>query len=156
VTTSVVEKAIEIATTDSSNFVKWWVIKMVKIHTKPRKKILIVDDDDDTVYLIKSLLELYSYDIIEASTGKGGLLRAQKHHPDLIILDVMLPEMHGFSVCRIIKNDENLNHIKILILSAKLFDADKRKALDSGADAYMAKPFDPSELLAKVKELLSL
>ncbi len=126
---------------------------MVDVHTKPRK-ILIVDDDDDMVSLIKLVLEKYSYDTMRASTGEEALSIARKYNPDLIILDIMLPEMHGFSVCHIIKSDENLSYIKILMLSVKSFDADKRKALDSGADAYMTKPFNPNELIAKVEELL--
>ena len=127
---------------------------MVNVNTKLRK-ILIVDNDEYIIFFLKKLLEQYSYDIMRASTGEEGISIAREYHPDLIILDVMMSGMHGFSVCHIIKNDANLSQTKILMLSAKSFDADKRKALDAGADAYMTKPFDPNELVAKVEELLS-
>jgi len=127
---------------------------MVNVNTNPRK-ILIVDDDDYIVFFLKRVLEQYSYDIMRASTGEEGISIAREYHPDLIILDIMMSGMHGFSVCHIIKNDAKLNQTKILMLSAKSFDADKRKALDAGADAYMTKPFDLNELAAKVEELLS-
>jgi len=124
--------------------------------TRQAGKILIVDDDDDMVSLMKLVLEQYSYNIMQASTGEEALSIARNYNPDVIILDIMLPKMHGFSVCHIIKNDEELNHVKILMISAKSFDVDKRRALASGADAYMTKPFDLNELTDKVKELLSL
>jgi len=127
---------------------------MVNVNTKLRK-ILIVDNDEYIIFFLKKLLEQYSYDIMRASTGEEGISIARKYHPDLIILDIMMSGMHGFSVCHIIKNDEKLSQTKILMLSAKSFDADKRKALDAGADAYMTKPFDLNEVAAKVEELLS-
>jgi len=127
---------------------------MVNVNTKLRK-ILIVDNDEYIIFFLKKLLEQYSYDIMRASTEEEGISIARKYHPDLIILDIMMSGMHGFSVCHIIKNDAKLNQTKILMLSAKSFDADKRKALDAGADAYMTKPFDLNELAAKVEELLS-
>ena len=127
---------------------------MVNVNTKLRK-ILIVDNDDYIIFFLKKILEQYSYDIMRASTGEEAISIARKYHPDLIILDIMMSGMHGFSVCHIIKNDANLSQTKILMLSAKSFDADKRKALDAGADAYMTKPFDLNEVAAKVEELLS-
>ena len=127
---------------------------MVNVNTKLRK-ILIVDNDDYIIFFLKKILEQYSYDIMRASTGEEAISIARKYHPDLIILDIMMSGMHGFSVCHIIKNDAKLSQTKILMLSAKSFDADKRKALDAGADAYMTKPFALNEVAAKVEELLS-
>ncbi|MBC8229053.1 response regulator [bacterium] len=127
---------------------------MVNVNTKLRK-ILIVDNDDYIIFFLKKILEQYSYDIMRASTGEEAISIARKYHPDLIILDIMMSGMHGFSVCHIIKNDAKLSQTKILMLSAKSFDADKRKALEAGADAYMTKPFDLNEVAAKVEELLS-
>jgi DNA-binding response OmpR family regulator len=123
-------------------------------HTDPRR-ILIVDDDDDMALLMQAVLGQYSYNVVRASTGREGISLARKYKPDLVILDIMLPEVHGFSVCHIIKNDEELEKAKLLMLSVKAFDVDKRRAMDSGADAYMTKPFDPDELIDKVEELLS-
>ena len=125
------------------------------VNVNKLRKILIVDDDYYIVFFLKRVLEQYSYHIMRASTGEEGISIARKYHPDLIILDIMMSGMHGFSVCHIIKNDANLSQTKILMLSAKSFDADKRKALDAGADAYMTKPFNLNEVAAKVEELLS-
>jgi DNA-binding response OmpR family regulator len=95
------------------------------------------------------------YDVSAASDGLEGLNAIIKSPPDLVILDVMLPEIHGYAVCHRVKTNEALKHVKILIVSAKSFPADRRQAAEAGADGFMSKPVDPKEFLEAIKNLLN-
>jgi len=118
------------------------------------KKILIVDDEEDLAFSIARRLASAGYEAICAEDGAEGLRRAQTEAPDLIILDLMLPKMDGYKVCRLLKFDERFKHIPIVILSARCQDDDMDLGKKTGADAYMTKPFDPAALLDKIRELL--
>ena len=120
------------------------------------KKILIIEDDQNTQDLIKLILSNTGQEIITAADGRKGLELAEKEMPDLIILDVMLPELHGYAVCHQIKSNESIKNAKIIILTAKSFSADKRQAQEAGADLFMNKPINALELLEKAKNLLGL
>ena len=119
-----------------------------------KKRILIVDDEDDLRNMLKFRLEAMDYDVSEAADGHEGLDRARSGRPDLIILDLMLPKMDGFKVCRMLKFDEKYKHIPIIMFTARAQEKDKQIGKEMGADAYITKPFDPDILLDKIKELL--
>jgi DNA-binding response OmpR family regulator len=117
-------------------------------------RILLVDDEKDMVEVINLRLEANGYQVMVATDGQEGLTMAREKRPDLIILDIMLPKMDGFTVCRMLKYDEKFQDIPIIMLSAKIQAADLERGEEMGADAYITKPFKADELLAKMKELL--
>ena len=119
-----------------------------------KTRILVVDDERLIATMIKDLLEINQYEVLTALDGEEGLNRARSAQPDLIILDIMLPKLDGLKVCRLLKFDLKYRHIPILILSARAGDADREVSLQSGANAYMVKPFSPKSLLANISELL--
>lgn len=112
------------------------------------KKILIVDDEKNIVDILKFNLEKEGFETIEAYDGEQGLEAALNEKPDLILLDIMLPKMDGFTVCRKIRQSLST---PILMLTAKEEEVDKVLGLELGADDYITKPFSPRELLARVK-----
>jgi DNA-binding response OmpR family regulator len=117
-------------------------------------RILVVEDDEPTRELLKYVLTAAGHDVKTASDGREGLDAAWAQVPELIVLDIMLPEIHGFSVCHQVKNNPPTRDVKILMLSAKAFPADRRQAEEAGADGFMAKPVNPTELLQSIKSLL--
>src|SRR4030043_2178422 len=121
-----------------------------------KKRILIVDDNEDTVELLKKRLRSEEYDTAEAYDGEEGLKKVVEYNPDLIILDVMMPRLDGYEVCRRLKLDENTRYIPVIMLTAKSDVASKVKGLDIGADDYLPKPFDYKELAARVRSLLTI
>jgi two-component system, OmpR family, alkaline phosphatase synthesis response regulator PhoP len=118
------------------------------------KKILLVDDEVDIVSMIQLRLEASGYEVIVASDGNQAYSMAKSASPDLIILDLMLPGMDGYQVCRLLKFDQNYKNIPIIMLTAKSQQEDKDWGQKVGADAYLTKPFKQEELLSKMKELL--
>lgn len=116
--------------------------------------ILVVDDESHIVELVKFNLEKEGYHVITAENGKEATEMAKMKKPDLIILDVMLPEMDGYEVCRIIQKDSEISDTPIIMLTAKCEEIDKVLGLEIGADDYVTKPFSPRELLARVKARL--
>lgn len=119
-----------------------------------KKKILIVDDEPQLVELIKIRLESCGYEALTALDGQAGLDRAKKDKPDLIILDLMLPKIDGYKICRILKFDQKYKSIPIVMFTARAQESDEKLGYEVGADAYIVKPFEASALLAKIKELL--
>ena len=117
-------------------------------------KILIVDDDPDTRDIIRLSLDSESYRITEAKTGVEALEKVITHEPDIIVLDVMLPEKSGMDVCRILKESIVTAHVPVIMLTAKQTTDDKVEGLNIGADDYLVKPFNPLELEARIKALL--
>ena len=115
------------------------------------KKILVVDDEKKIVEIIKAYLERESYQVIIAFDGKAALDLALKQHPDLIILDLMLPEMSGWDVCRSVRRE---SEVPIIMLTARDEVTDKIIGLEMGADDYLTKPFDPKELVSRVRAVL--
>ena len=118
------------------------------------RKILIVEDDRDIVEMITYNLRADGYEVLSAFTGKDGITLARRERPDLIILDIMLPVMDGFEVCRVLKSAEATACVPIIILSAKSQETDKIVGLELGADDYVTKPFSPRELIARIKAVL--
>ncbi|MCL4144675.1 UNVERIFIED_CONTAM: hypothetical protein GTU68_063717, partial [Idotea baltica] len=108
--------------------------------------LLIIEDNIDVTYYLKGCLE-NEYQVLTCSNGEAGIEKAFELIPDLIISDVMMPKMDGFEVCRRIKTDVRTNHIPIILLTARAAMEDKLMGLDQGADAYLVKPFEKTELL---------
>ena len=119
------------------------------------KKILIVDDEVDLVETVRFPLEMEGYHVLVSYNGEDALNQARKENPDLILLDLMLPKLDGYKVCRLLKFDERYKHIPILMLTAKTQEKDKVLGMETGADEYITKPFEMDYLMEKVKEYLS-
>ena len=117
-------------------------------------KILVIDDDQAIAELIKVNLELLSHNVTTANDGIKGLALAQQSRPDLIVLDVMMPDLDGFTVCQRLRQNKETNGIPILMLTALGMTKDKVKGFDSGADDYLTKPFEIPELQVRVRALL--
>lgn len=116
------------------------------------KKILIIEDEESIRGFLKINLKRNGYEVIEADNGELGVKLALKEKPAIIILDVMLPGIDGFNVCKIIRNEDE--KVGIIMLTAKSQDLDKIMGLEYGADDYIIKPFNPMELLLRIKALL--
>lgn len=119
-----------------------------------KKRILIVDDEKDLVEMLTLRLEASNYEALRAYDGREALDKAKKEKPDLIILDLMIPKIDGYKVCRMLKFDEKYKHIPIIMFTARAQGEDRKLGEEVGADAYITKPFEPQALLAKIKELL--
>ena len=119
------------------------------------KKILVVDDEIDLVETIRFPLEIEGYHVLVAYNGEDALNQARTENPDMILLDLMLPKLDGYKVCRLLKFDERYKHIPILMLTAKTQAKDIVIGMKTGADEYITKPFDINYLMKKVKEYLN-
>lgn len=117
-------------------------------------KILVVDDEPDAVELIKFNLRAAGYEVITAADGEEALKKARALLPDLIVLDLMLPEVDGLEVCKILRRDSRISSVPIIMLTAKAAEIDRVLGLELGADDYVTKPFSPRELVLRVKRLL--
>jgi len=115
------------------------------------KKVLVVDDDVKTVELVRLYLDRDGYQVLTAYDGVEALRLARESYPDLIVLDLMLPDIDGLEVCRTLRHESD---VPIIMLTARTTDQDKLTGLDLGADDYMTKPFSPKELAARVRAVL--
>src|SRR3954463_8920393 len=122
--------------------------------TRVIPKILVVDDEPDAVELIKFNLKAAGYEVLTAADGDEALKKARALLPNLIILDLMLPEVDGLEVCKILRRDQRVSAIPIIMLTAKAAEIDRVLGLELGADDYVTKPFSPRELVLRVKRLL--
>lgn len=119
-----------------------------------KKTILVVDDEPDIVKLVEISLKLGNYEVLKAYNGSEALDLLKTHHPDLILLDIMMAGLSGYEVCEKIKQDPNLKDIPVVMLTAKSQKNDAEKGLEVGADDYIIKPFDPYELSEQVTRFL--
>lgn len=120
----------------------------------PKKRILLIEDEADMVYALKLQLEAVNYEVLSAIDGQAGLDVARKEKPDLIILDLMLPKIDGFKICRMLKFDKRYSKIPIIMFTARAQNQDMKLGQEVGADAYIIKPFDAQVLLNKISALL--
>src|ERR1700692_2816290 len=119
--------------------------------SKQGASILVIDDEKEIVRALQRGLTAHGYHVLAANTGQEGLNATRRHHPDLLLLDLVLPDMSGLEVCRRIRSESN---VPILILSVKDTEYDKVEALDLGADDYVPKPFGMDEVLARIRVAL--
>ena len=121
--------------------------------SKERSVVLVVEDNTDIAQYIATLLQQH-YEVRTATNGHEALLAAEEQHPDLIIADLMMPEMDGYELCSRVRNTEHLCHIPIVVVSARGEDEDRIRAIENGADAYLQKPFNAEELTIQVEKLI--
>ncbi|SMP63849.1 response regulator [Desulfonatronum lacustre] len=119
-----------------------------------QEKILIVEDEADILNLLEYHLRSAGYDIFSTASGTEALQMARHHQPDLVLLDLMLPGLDGFEVCRELKRDRSTSGVAVIMLTAKGEEVDKVVGLELGADDYVTKPFSPRELVLRVKAVL--
>ena len=119
-------------------------------------RILLVDDEISLVKMVGKRLEMGGFEVVVAMDGEEALAKAQSERPDLIILDLMLPKLTGFEVCKRLKQDPVLKHIPIVIFTAKAQEKDEQLAMSYGANAYIRKPFRADELFTTIRTLLAL
>jgi len=119
-----------------------------------KPKILVVDDEPDALDLIQYNLKAAGYDVVTADDGEEALKKARTTHPSLVILDVMLPEVDGLEVCKLLRREPATATVPIIMLTAKASEIDRVLGLELGADDYVTKPFSPRELVLRVKSLL--
>jgi DNA-binding response OmpR family regulator len=115
-----------------------------------KQKILLVDDEEDILDFLELILEEQGYSIIKAASGRDALAAAQMHRPDLILLDIMMPEMDGWEVLKLLKADEELLQTPVAMLTARSEMKDKIQGLQEGAIDYICKPFSTKELIDKL------
>jgi DNA-binding NarL/FixJ family response regulator len=121
---------------------------------RDHKRLLLIDDDPNLILLVKDYLEFRGYEVITAENGREALEVLEQDIPDMIICDVMMPEMDGYALVEHVREDPRTNWIPVLFLSAKGQSQDRVKGLNTGADVYMVKPFEPEELVAQVESSL--
>jgi len=119
-----------------------------------KQKILVVDDEPDAVELVEFNLKSAGYQVTTAADGEEALNKARSNLPDLIVLDLMLPEVDGLEICKILRRDPKTSGIPIVMLTAKAAEVDRILGLELGADDYVTKPFSPRELVLRIKRLL--
>ncbi|MGL5509538.1 MAG: response regulator transcription factor [Microcoleaceae cyanobacterium] len=119
-----------------------------------QKRLMLVDDDPNLILLVKDYLEFRGYDVVTAENGRQALEILENEIPDLIICDVMMPEMDGYTLVQQIRENTDFSWIPVLFLSAKGQTQDRVKGLNTGADVYIVKPFEPEELVAQVESSL--
>ena len=119
------------------------------------KRVLVIEDTEDNRQIIRDLLTSFDYELIEAVDGAEGVSMAQAHHPDLILMDIQLPVMDGYEATRRIRAIPELAAVPIIAVTSYAFSGDEAKTREAGCDGYIAKPFSPRVVLAKVREFLS-
>lgn len=116
-------------------------------------KILIVEDNEKNRRLLRDVLQFHGFEVIEAINGEEGITMARTENPDIILMDMQMPVMDGFTAIRTLRNDPQLNNIKIVAVTSFAMTGDREKIMAAGADGYVAKPIDTRELPEMLKEL---
>ena len=119
-----------------------------------KKRILIVEDNPQNRLLVKDVLEFYGYEIMEAEDGQAGIEMAKKYKPDLILMDLQMPVMDGFTAGKIIRGDPDTKNIKMIAVTSFAMLGDKERVMEAGFDHYIAKPINTRELPDLIKEIL--
>jgi DNA-binding response OmpR family regulator len=119
-----------------------------------RPVVLVADDDDDIRDLVAFRLDRAGYEVLRAGDGQQALDLAREHHPDLAVLDVMMPKLTGYDVTRELRANQETSRIPVILLTARVQEADVARGFEAGADDYVKKPFSPQELKARVQAVL--
>ena len=117
-------------------------------------KVLVVDDEIYIVHILDFSLGMEGYEVVTALDGEQALERIESDKPDMIVLDIMMPKLDGYEVCRTIKSNPATRHIPVILLSAKGRNVDQKMGFDVGADDYITKPFSPRKLVERINQLL--
>ena len=117
-------------------------------------KILVVDDEIYIVHILDFSLGMEGYEVVTALDGEQALEKVKSEKPDLIVLDIMMPKLDGYEVCKTIKANADTHHIPVILLSAKGRNVDQKMGFDVGADDYITKPFSPRKLVERINQLL--
>lgn len=117
------------------------------------KKILFIEDEPDLITLIKTRLEANDFEVVTAADGEEGLKKVYEERPSLVLLDVIMPKMDGFEVCRRLKSDPEVAGIPVVIITASGVRDVEKKSFEAGAQGFIRKPFEPTDLLWKIKNL---
>lgn len=125
------------------------------MNSSAQPRILIIDDDQGVIKLTTSILSSNGYEVLSSSEAPAGLEMAMKEKIDLIVLDVMIPIINGFNICRLLKSQEKYKMIPIVLLTSRSEDEDRKIGKEVGADAYIAKPLNRENFLTTIKDLLS-
>ena len=136
---------------------KWGCIASREMEGEPivkRKRILVVDDEIYIAHILEFSLGMEGYEVITATCGNDALALADQKDPDLIVLDIMMPDMDGYQVCKRLRADDRFAELPIILLSGIHGSADRQEGLEVGASAYLTKPFRPMELIEQVHDLL--
>ena len=120
-----------------------------------QKRILLIDDHQTVFRLLETIVRIKGYALIYAESGQQGIVMARQEQPDLILLDVMMPDIDGFKVCQYLKENEDTKDIPIMFLTARGSDGDLETGRKAGADGFMTKPFQTIEVLKQIEKLLS-
>jgi DNA-binding NarL/FixJ family response regulator len=129
-------------------------VRMAELTMVEQNRLLLIDDDPNLVLLVKDYLELRGYEVTTAKNGQDALVKLEKQMPNLIICDVMMPEMDGYSFVKRVRNNPQTSYLPLIFLSAKGQTEDRVVGLNTGADVYMVKPFEPDELVAQIEASL--
>lgn len=119
-----------------------------------RKKILYIEDNLDNMTLVKRVLEVEGYEVIEAQTGKDGLDKALKNLPDIVITDINLPDIDGYSVTENLKKGTKTAHIPVIAMTANVMKKDRQNVIEAGCDGYISKPIDIDDLPGQIENFL--
>ncbi len=123
--------------------------------TTTQQTVLVVDDEPFICRSLSFVLRKGNYHVVEARNGEEALAAVREHKPDLVFMDVMMPKLNGFDVCAAIKQDPQLRSTRVILLTAKGQDSDREVGTRAGADAYMTKPFSPTKILERAREMLA-
>ena len=120
-----------------------------------KQRILLVDDEPSIVKMVGKRLEVEGFEVVIAMDGEEGLNKARTEHPDLIVLDLMLPKLNGYEICTLLKQDPRYQKIPVVLFTAKAQEKDEKIGMECGANAYVRKPFRAQELLDTIRSLIA-
>jgi two-component system alkaline phosphatase synthesis response regulator PhoP len=118
-------------------------------------KLLVVDDEENILMILKDSLQFSGFDVVTATNGEEALVMVAKENPDLMVLDIGMPKLDGWEVCRRLKGNDQTKHLPIIILTAYAQTSDKRKGMELGADRFVTKPCDLTDLVKEINDLLA-
>jgi len=119
-----------------------------------KTRILVIEDNEQNIYLMDFLLKKHGFEVIQAMDGETGIARALEDRPDMILLDIQLPEMNGYEVAQALRSHENLKELPIIAVTSYAMPGDREKALDSGCTGYIEKPINPATFIQDIQNYL--